>query len=155
MYFADIPANIEQATNTVTLISYDTPQFEWARKVLISGSIDRVQNGGSVLVSYGYPQENNWQIGDMITLTIDEHTHEVQVAGIISDVPIDARNGEWVIISSESTFSDLIGVTDYKVIEIQVSNDVSEQVRNLITPEMKLLDFQLRNNEVRTGYYAM
>jgi putative ABC transport system permease protein len=154
MYLANIPANTEQTANMATLLSYDTPQFEWAEKALISGSIDNVQNGG-VLVDYGYSQENNWKIGDIIKLTIDGYTHEVQIAGIVSDVPIDSGSGEWIIICSESTFTALTGITDYKVIDMQVNSDISEQVRNLITPEMKLLDLQQHNNEVRTGYFAM
>lgn len=155
MYLANIPANTEQSANTATLLSYDTPQFEWAEKALISGSIDSVQNGGGVLVDYGYSQEYNWKVGDIITLTIDGYTHEVQIAGIVSDVPIDSGSGEWIIICSESTFTALTGITDYKVIDMQVNSDISEQVRNLITPEMKLLDLQQHNNEVRTGYFAM
>jgi putative ABC transport system permease protein len=91
----------------------------------------------------------------MITLTVDGYTHEVQIAGIVSDVPIDSGSGEWIIICSESTFTTLTGITDYKVIDMQVNSDISEQVRNLITPEMKLLDLQQHNKEVRTGYFAM
>ena len=34
-------------------------------------------------------------------------------------------------------------------------NDISEQVRSLITPEIQLLDRQQRNSETRTGYYAV
>jgi putative ABC transport system permease protein len=49
----------------------------------------------------------------------------------------------------------LTGISGYKVIEIQVSEDISGQVRSLITPEMKLLDLRQHNEEVRTGYLAM
>lgn len=155
MFYTDIPANYKQVSNMATLVSYDEPQFAWAKDSLISGSIDNVQNGSGVLVHYGYSQEFNWQIGDVITLNIDGKQHEVQVAGIISDVSVDSSNGKWIIICSENTFTALTGVDKYKVIDIQVSQDISEQVRSLITSEMKLLDLQQQNNEVRTGYYAM
>jgi len=155
MYLANIPASIDRAASTATLISYDAPQFEWAENALITGRVQSVQNSGGVLAYYGYSQENNWQIGDTITLTIDGQPHEVQVAGIVSDVPIDTASDEWIIICSESTFTALTGIADYKVIDMQVNSDISEQVRNLLTFEMKLLDLQQHNNEVRTGYYAM
>jgi putative ABC transport system permease protein len=155
MYLANITANTERTANTAALLSYDTPQFEWAERALISGSINSVQNGGGVLVDYGYSQEHNWKIGDIITLTINGYTHEAQIAGIVSDVPIDSGSGEWIIICSESAFTALTGITDYKVIDMRVNSDISEQVRNLITPEMKLFDLQQHNNEVRTGYFAM
>jgi putative ABC transport system permease protein len=154
MYLADIPASTSRGANTATLISYDAPQFVWAENALISGNIENAQNGG-VLVGHGYAQENYWQPGDTITLTIDGRPNEVQVAGIVADVPIDAVSGEWIIICSESTFTALTGITGYKVIDIQVNNDISGQVRNLLTSEMKLLDLRQHNNEVRTGYYAM
>ncbi|MCK9600513.1 MAG: FtsX-like permease family protein [Sphaerochaeta sp.] len=155
MFYTDIPANDKQDTNMATLVSYDEPQFAWAKDSLISGSIDNVQNGSGVLVDYGYSKKFNWQIGDIITLNIGEKPHEVQVAGILSDVPIDSSNGEWIIICSENTFTALTGVDSYKVIDIQVRQDISERVRNLITPEMKLMDLQQQNNEIRTGYFAM
>jgi putative ABC transport system permease protein len=47
-------ANDKQTTGTATLISYDKPQFDWAKEMLISGSIENVQNGNGVLVGYGY-----------------------------------------------------------------------------------------------------
>lgn len=151
MFYTDIIANDRHDTNKAIMVSYDEPQFIWAKDSLVSGNIDSVKNGSGVLVDYGY----SWQIGDMITLNIDGKSHEVQVAGIVSDVPIDSNNEEWIIISSEKTFTALTGVDSYKVIDIQISQDISGQVRTLITPEMRLLDLQQQNNEVRTGYFAM
>lgn len=60
-----------------------------------------------------------------------------------------------IIICSENTFTSLTGVADYTVIDIQINQDISKQVRNLITPEMKLFDLQQHNIEVRTGFFAM
>ena len=82
-------------------------------------------------------------------------THEATVSGIVSDVPLDSSNGERIIVCSENMFTALTGITDYKIIEVQVSTDISGQIRNLITPDMKLLDMRQHNEEVRTGYFAM
>jgi putative ABC transport system permease protein len=155
MFYTDIRASEKQKPNKATLVSYDEPQFKWAKGSLISGSIDIVQNGNGVLVDYGYSKKFNWQIGDTIMLNIEEKPHKVQIAGIVSDVPLDSSNGEWIIICSESTFTALTGVNDYKVIDMQVNKDISGQVRSLITSDVKLLDLQQHNSEVRTGYFAM
>lgn len=155
MFYTDIQASEKQKTNKATLVSYDEPQFKWAKDALISGSIDSVQCDNGVLVDYGYSEEFHWRIGDTITLNIEGKPHEVQIAGIVSDVPLDSLNGEWIIICSENTFTALTGVTDYKVIDMQVNKDISGQVRNLTASEMKLLDLQQHNSEVRTGYFAM
>ena len=155
MFCTDIPANDKKGSNMATLVSYDDPQFLWASNVLISGDIENVQNGNGVLVDYGYSQEFNWEIGDIITLDINGTTHETTVSGIVSDVPLDSSNGEWIIVCSENTFTALTGITDYKIIEVQANTDIAGQIRNLITPDMKLLDMRQHNEEVRTGYFAM
>jgi len=136
-------------------ISYDEPQFEWAEEMLISGNIDNVKNGNGVLVGYKQSQKFDWDIGDILTLNISGEPHDVQIACIISDMPFDAGNSVWSIIASEKTFSTLTKITDYTIIDMQVDEDVSKQVRTLITPETQLLDKQQRNREIQTGYYTM
>lgn len=155
MVYRDIPATDKHGNGIATLISYDAPQFEWAEEMLISGSVDNVQNDDSVLVSYGYSKQFNWEIGDTITLSIAGELKDIQVTGIISDVPFDAGDGKRIIICSENTFTALTGISDHTIIDMQVDQDISKEVRSLITPEMKLLDLQQHNSEVRTGYFAM
>lgn len=155
MFYTNIPAADKNTANIATLVSYDEPQFEWAQDVLIDGSIDDVQSGNGVLVDYGYAQEFGWQLGDEVTLTLGGKPHQVMVSGIVSDVPLDAASGEWIIVCSEDMFTAMTGVFNYKVIEVQSGEDVSIQIRNLLSSEMKLLDFRQRNEEIRTGYFAM
>lgn len=155
MFYNDIPASAKQGNSMAKLISYDEPQFEWAKESLVSGNIDDVQNGNQVLVDYGYSEHFNWKIGDTIQLEINGQRQEVKVAGIVSDVPIDRVHDEWLIFCSENTFTALTGVAGYKVIEMQTSSNIANQVRTLITPELKLSDLQQQNNEVRAGFFAM
>ena len=155
MFYYDISANTKQGGGIATLISYDETQFTWAEEMLIIGSVDEVKNGNGILVDYGYAEEFNWNIGDTIILHLSSGSYEVQVAGIVSDVPFDSGNGEWILICSENTFTDLTGISDYTIIDIQVGRDISEQIRSLITPEIRLLDKQQSNSEALTAYYAM
>lgn len=155
MFYYDIPANDKQGSAIAMLISYDEPQFEWAEEMLISGNLDNVKNGNSVLVDHTQSQKFNWNVGDILTLNISGTPHDLKIACIISDVAFDAGNNGWSIVASEKTFSALTGIEDYTIIDMQVNEDVSKNVRTLITPEMQLLDKQQRNKEVRTGYFAM
>jgi len=155
MFFYDIPANSKQGDGNAVLISYDEPQFAWTEKMLISGDIDNVQNGDGILIEHGYGGESDWHVGDMITLRLPGGTHEVTVAGILSDTPFDAEDDEWILICSETTFTTLTGRAEYNIIDLQVEEDISEQVRSLITPQMRLLDKQQGNREARTAYYGM
>lgn len=153
MFLYDIPATAPQKDGITTLISYDEPQFDWAEKALVSGSSDNVQNGNGVFIAYS--DDLNWNVGDTITLNIYGKMVEVQVAGILSSTPFVAADNEWLMICSESTFTGLIGITDYTIIDMQVDTDVSGQVRSLLTPEMQMLDKQQSNSETRTAYNAM
>ncbi|MFD1175965.1 FtsX-like permease family protein [Paenibacillus puldeungensis] len=153
MVSRNIPASHRQKDNKVTLISYDEPQFKWANDKLISGNRDQVQNGNGVFVSYS--EDFKWKIGDTITLNLPGGTHQVQVAGILSDTPFVATKGESILICSEATFTALTGISDYTIIDMQVNEDISDQVRSLITPQMQLLDKQQANRETRAAYYAM
>lgn len=155
MFYKDIPATDKNGSNKATLVSYDEPQFDWAEDALIAGNIDDVRNGTGVLVDYGYSQKFKWEIGDVVTLMIGDVAHTVKVSGIVSDVPLDASGGEWIIICSENAFTTMTGLSSYKIIEVQSSKDVSSQIRSLLNSEMKLFDFRQHNEEVRTGYIAM
>ena len=155
MFSDNIPARGKLGDGTAALISYDEPQFKWAEEMLVAGNIDNVLKAGGVLVDYGYSEEFNWNIGDAITLHAPGGTYDVQIAGILSDTPFDAENGEWIIICSEAVFTALTGISDYTIIDMQVDKDISEQARSLITPQMRLMDRQQSNSEVRKAYYAM
>jgi putative ABC transport system permease protein len=155
MFSSDIPAKSKDQNGTVKLISYDEPQFHWAKEMLIDGDIERAENGDGVLVSYDKSEKSNWKIGDTVTLLFSGEPYELQITGILSDIPFDTENSEWIFICSEAAFSKLTGITNYTIIDMQVEKDISAQVRSIISPEMQLLDQQQRNQEVRTAYYTM
>lgn len=155
MFRYEIPANSKGQNGTVTLVSYDEPQFHWAEEMLIDGEMENVQNGNGVLVGYDKAEKSRWKTGDTITLDLSGKPHELQIAGILSDMPFDATASEWILICSEATFTELTGITDYTIIDMQIQEDISAQVRSVISPEMRLLDNQQRNQESRTAYYTM
>lgn len=153
MFYYDIPASTPKGSGTITLLSYDDPQFEWAEKTLVSGDTDSVKNNGGVFVEYS--EDMAWQIGDNITLDISGTTVDVTVAGILSSTPFVSDNGEWLVICSEDTFAALTGISDYTIIDMQVSEDNAEQVRSLLSPELRMLDKQQSNREIQATYNAM
>ena len=155
MFYDGISAQYQNYDNMAMLISYDEPQFLWADDMLIEGNIDNVQYGNGVIVDYGYAQQFHWKVGDVITLNVNKTTQNVIISALISDVPFEAENGEWILVCSENTFTKLTDISEYTIIDMQVSQNISEQIRNLITGDMKLLDKQQSNQEIRRSYFAM
>ncbi len=155
MFYDGISAQYQNYDNMAMLISYDEPQFLWADDMLIEGNIDNVQYGNGVMVDYGYAQQFHWQVGDVVTLNVNGMIQNVTISALVSDVPFEAEKGKWILVCSENTFTKLTGISDYTIIDMQVSQNVSEQIRNLITDDMKLLDKQQSNQEVRKSYFAM
>lgn len=155
MFCDDIPADTNGQKGCATLISYDQTQFNWAKEMLIAGSLSEVQNGSGILVGYDEMKESNWKIGDTIILEINDTPHELKISGMLSDIPFDAETSEWILVCSESTFTELTGMNDYTIIDMQVSKDISGQVSDLIPKDVRLLDKQKRNQETLTAYYTM
>lgn len=155
MFYDNVSAQYQNDYNTAVLISYDNPQFLWAADVLIEGNIDDVQYGNGVMVDYGYAQQFHWQIGDSITLNVNGITKNVMISALVSDVPFDVSNGEWILVCSENTFTNLTGISDYTIIDMQVNQNISEQIRHILTDDMKFLDKQQSNQEVKKSYFAM
>ena len=65
------------------------------------------------------------QIGDNITLSINNTEQIVTVAGILSDSPLSRIEGTETFFCSEETFTALTGETGYTIIDIQFENNAS------------------------------
>lgn len=155
MFYYDIPSSANGKNGSATLISYDEPQFDWAEEMLIKGSMTDVRNGNGVLVGCDKTGESPWNIGDTITFDLDGKSQELYVSGILSDMPFNAESSEWIVVCSETTFTEMTGMMDYTIIDMQVNEDISMQVADFIPSEIKLLDKQQGNQETLTAYYTM
>lgn len=151
----EITSYDKNSSNKATLISYDAPQFKWADKLLIDGTIDDVQHGNGLIVKYQQAQAYNWQVGDTIKLKINDTTTELVISAIVSEIPIDSADGEWILVCSEDTFTELTNESQYRVLDMQVKEDVSNQIRKLLSSDFKLLDMQQENKEIRASYLTM
>lgn len=155
MFCYDIPASAGPERNTAMLISYDEIQFDWAEKLLVASSLEAVKNNGCIMIDYESADKNGWKIGDTISLQIAGKTTDLRIGAIASTVPFDALDGGWRIVCSEAVFTGLTGISEYTIIDMQVKSDISGMVKNLLAPDMQLLDLQLRKNETRAAYYTM
>lgn len=126
MFAYDVPAENSGKSYNVNLISYEENQFGWAADSLVSGSIETVmqQENQVLFVQTGTV---NVQVGDNITLTINDKPQTVTVAGILSDSPLARVEGTETFFCSEATFTALTGETGYTIIDIQFENNASSE----------------------------
>lgn len=140
MFAYDVPAEKSEKRYNANLISYEENQFEWAADSLIDGSIETVmQQENQVL----FVQTGNMdvQVGDSITLTINDNTQTVTVAGILSDSPLARVEGTETFFCSEATFTALTGETGYTIIDIQFENNASDE-------DVKIIENIFSNDDV-------
>lgn len=126
MFAYEVPAENNGKNYNANLISYEENQFRWAADSLIAGSIETVmQQENQVL----FVQTGNIdvQVGDNISLTINNRPQIVTVAGILSDSPLARAEGTETFFCSEATFTALIGETGYTIIDIQFENNASSE----------------------------
>lgn len=126
MFAYEVPAENNGKNYNANLISYEENQFRWAADSLIAGSIETVmQQENQVL----FVQTGNIdvQVGDNISLTINNRPQIVTVAGILSDSPLARVEGTETFFCSEATFTALTGETGCTIIDIQFENNASSE----------------------------
>ena len=99
------------------------------------------------------------QVGDNITLFINNTEHTVTVAGILSDSPLARVENTETIFCSEKTFTALTGQSDYTIIDVQFQNNASDrdvkEIENIFSSEEVIFTEQLAQiQQQRRLYYA-
>lgn len=160
MEAADLSVSSDAGKGTVTLISYDDTQFDWAKKELNSGSITpAMENTDCVLVTYqGGTNEN---VGDTVVLHTPSGDKQVTIAGILASATASAVNGagsSGYMICSEQTFAALAGDWGYTTIDVQLSSagndDTVSAIRNILPSDSDVSDKRITNSESQSSYYT-
>lgn len=154
----DVPVKVAGQAKVINLISYEEHQFVWAKESLLDGSLDEVkQKDNQVLVVFDVA--STLHVGDTFSLDLGKGEKEVTVAGLLSSSPFDRAKGVETLICSEATFRQLTGITDYTIIDIQLSkhatdDDVSS-IRSLADSNTQFSDLRAGNREARGADYSM
>lgn len=157
MFAYDVPAEMGGAIHNSNLISYEENQFRWAQDQLTAGSIDAVRNTpGQVLFVANTGTEV--QVGDAITLTINDQVQTVTIGGILSDSPLARAEGTETLICSEETFTLLTGQVGYTILDVQFRFGSDEEdvaaVESLFGDGISFTDVLDRTQQQRGLYYA-
>lgn len=151
----DLPAVIQDEHKTVMLVSYETYQFGWAQKELLSGNMDNARNGEGILLAAkpGFATE----AGNEIELETPMGVQKVKVSGVLGYAPFDGGENVGTLICSESLFQELTGETGYTILDIQLKNRSDEAVqgiRSMAGEGYSFSDSRAHNREMRAVYFS-
>ena len=151
MFANHIPATINGQATKMNLFSYEAHQFEWAKEALLTGELDTVQNGDGVLLVH--EKNEPMQTGGTVVLQTDAGELELPVAGVLSNCPIQQEPGTVRVICSEETFRKLTGATGYTILDLQLTQDVTDaqinEIRAQFGDDVTFSDRRISNAEAR------
>lgn len=152
----DIPS-YDDSLKTVTLVSYESSQFNWIDEENWSedniGLEKAVKDTDAGYVIAAYHPETQINKGDKIQTGLGILT----VADIVSQIPFNRKDGEEIFICSEALFKTLTGNNNYTIIDIQLEHGVTEEEINAIrglSDGLVFSDQRISNRETKGAYYS-
>lgn len=143
----NIPAQLNSNAVELDMISYDDFDLDCLVKddMLKKGSDISKVYGNSPYVLATWDKSSTLEIGDKL-LIADE---ELEIAGLLKYDPFSSdglTNGEITLITSGDTFIRLTGITDYSLIMIQTTSDITDED---VTAIRDVLDHDCTLNDLR------
>lgn len=155
--YRQLPATYQGKAGKIDLISYDAVQFQWAKRELVLGNLPPEGLEEGLCVLSVFDKSNSLTVGDRIRLDGAELT----ICGVLDDSPFDS-NDTPIIICSEAVFQYLLNRTAYRVIDIQlVKNATDEDISALramldrtVSMDYSFQDRRETNQMVTSTYWA-
>lgn len=153
----NIPAQLNSNAVEIDMISYDDFDLNCLVKddMLKKGSDISKVYGNSPYVLATWDKGSSLEIGDKIVVAGEEF----EIAGLLKYDPFNSdglTNGEITLITSGDTFIRLTGITDYSLIMIQTTSDVTDEdvmaIRDILDHDCALND--LRDQRTSGTYIA-
>ncbi|HFD6749704.1 TPA: FtsX-like permease family protein [Enterococcus faecium] len=141
----DVSAEVEKREESIDLISYDKFDLDCLvkDKLLRKGSDISKVYGNSQSVLIVWDEDIPLKMGDFIQVG---HT-QLEISGMLKFNPFsdDGRtNGKITVITSAETFQRVTGVTDYALVMIQATKDMTDEnvqaIDNILTDNYILQD---------------
>lgn len=158
--YLDVPAKVNKdniASNKIDIISYDEYDLDCLTKdkQLRKGSDISKVYGDSGYVLAIWDKDSTLEIGDKIQVG----NKELKIAGMLKYNPFSedgSTNGTITLITSGKTFTHITGVSDYSLIMIQTTKNVTDEnveaIHNAVGDEYKFSD--KRDQRTTSTYMA-
>ncbi|MDD3705891.1 MAG: FtsX-like permease family protein [Clostridiaceae bacterium] len=150
------------------LISYDENQFRWAKPDLLEGELSAARmNEENGVIAVAQNLRNNittetvgFKLGDKVYIDTPTGKKELTVMGILRQVPFNSQELTLTaFVVTEKVFSDTMGETGFKVIDIQLKNRKDERtvgiLKSMAGDGINLLDVRQKNSEINQLFLTM
>ncbi len=158
MFAYNVPVTVNDYDTMADIISYEQQQFDWASDYLLNGSIQAVLNEANTGLIVYEPQ-STIEVGDTVIIDIQGKETEIEIIGTLSDCPFNNAADIETIICSENTFQMITGQSDYTIIDIQLSRNVTDTdvntIRQMVGTDVTFSDERMGNESTRGVYYCM
>lgn len=115
----DVPAEINDVSGSVDLVSYDDYMFAWSKNSVVSGDMDKV-TGDTDYVLTIFNMDSRLDTGDRITIG----DTQLEIACVASE-GVGTENRP-AIVCTEETFKRLTGEESYILLGAQLEKDAAE-----------------------------
>ncbi len=150
------------------LISYDENQFRWAKADLLEGELSAAgMNEENGIIAVAQNLRNNittetagLKLGDRIYIDTPTGKKELKVMGILRQVPFNSPEPVLTaFVVTEKVFSDIMGETGFKVIDVQLKNKKDEVtveiLKSMAVDGISLRDMRQKNSEMNQLFLTM
>ena len=139
----DMPAEINGASGSVDLISYDDWMFQWSERSVASGELEQV-SGDTDYVMTIFNRDSRLNTGDMVKIGGTTLT----IACVCSEgIGTESRPA---IVCTEETFKRLTGEADYQMLGIDLAKDAPAETAETIQAMAGENDFVDRREDEQT-----
>ena len=148
---------LTEENRQIDLISYEDHQFEWAKENLIEGAVENVFSSENAVLAV-YNSGYSLHVGDKVILDMNGMSQELNVVGVLSKSPFTNTPGIANIICTENTFQQILGESQYTVIDLQfgrgTTNEDVNVIREMAGSEFTFSDRRQSNQQALGSYYS-
>lgn len=153
----NVPVSLNGQAAKINLVTYEKHQTEWARKYVLAGSADKLQQDAYTGLMV-FDRQTTASVGDTITLQTGKQAAEVTIVGTLSASSFASDPGVGTLICSEDTFQQLTGQTNYTVVDLQLTKQATDtavnEIHRALDPTLTFSDKRLSNRSVVGSYYS-
>lgn len=144
------PAEINGASGSVDLLSYDDYMFDWSAKSIISGDISMITDDSNYALTI-FNADSRLDAGDKIKIG----DTELEIACVVSE---GVGTGQYpAVVCTESTFARLTGDEDYILVNVQLTKDAPKDTVDAIRAlagENEFVDRREDNEDSHSSYWV-